>query len=601
MTQTQNPTKSQAPSQAGLNYDQILSLLELQQRFSIDTESGETRGLMGISVAFPGISDGFYLPINHDEGTLTDVQREKLRTILSDEARTLVMHNAAYDLKVLERNGFIPRYRSNFYDTMLMIHWIDENRQNYSLDRQSQDWGGKPKNRSKAMQTMIDLYGWDGVTLKMNTEYSSNDAWITWELFEKIWPKFVEQEFVDLWNEWEIPYIWTVANMIELGIKIDVEFCVREYLKGENAMVQERAELMINPGSPKGLEQLLIEELGLPIVKHTKSCLKCYPTDRKIKPQPVHTHIGNPSFDKDAMKEYDLLLEANGDPRAKKILRYRGWQKTVSSNYKPYLELRDSNNVLHPGYKLHGTETGRMSCEKPNLQQIPKSSDKEWNGQLKKAFIPREGYALWEVDYSQLEFRLTCAYAEQQDLIEIFNDPKRDIFTEMAADMNWLRQNVKTLVYLILFGGGAYRAQVAFGLETLEEAKELVEEFHGKYRGIRAISNKASALARKRGYVVYWTGRRRHFPRGSKYYRAFNSIIQGGEAEIVKRAMIKLDQEVCNEEHCRMVLQVHDSVVFEIAVGKESEYLPRITETMQNVDFDFGVRFMVEAKRWGEK
>lgn len=588
-------------SRATLSYDQILSLMEMQTLLTIDTESGETRGLMGVSVAFDGlIETGFYLPWNQDEATLTIQQRDRLRRILSNESITLVFHNAMYDLKVLERHGLIPKGRKNFYDTMLMIHWINENLMNYSLDAQSKSWGGKPKNRTAAMQYVIDTYGWDGVTLKMNERYSSNDAWITHELFRKVLPEFIEQEFNgELW-EIEQEFIWVMANMIERGIRIDLEFCIREMLKGQTIMSDMRAELMINPGSPIGLEKLLIKELQLPVVKHTKSCLKCNPTDRRVRPEPVHTHLGKPSFDKEAMKEYDFLLEQVNDERAKKILRYRGWQKTVSSNYKAYIDYRDSNNVLHPGYKLHGTETGRCSCEKPNLQQIPKVTIKEWNGNLKKAFIARDGFGLWEFDYSQLEFRLTCAYAEQEELIEVFNDDSRDIFDEMAAGMGWLRQNVKTLVYLILFGGGANRAQRAFSLETIEEGKELVEQFHQRYPGIRQISRKAQNLAAARGYVNYWTGRRRHFPRGSKYYRAFNSIIQGGEAEIVKRAMIKLDKEVCNEEHCRMVLQVHDSVVFEIAVGKELEYFPKIKKAMEDVDYDFGVRFRVDYKKWGE-
>lgn len=565
----------------GLSCDDYLNLLSVPQEITVDTESGETRGMLGLSFCFDGLSDGFYLGWNHDDNNLDGSQKQRLANILSDEKKTLIFHNAPYDLKVLERHGLIPRYRGNFYDTMLMVHWINENLFNYSLDAQSKAYGGKPKNRSKAMQYIIDTYGWDGLAgfFSMTSKYGANDAFIAHQLFRKIITEFRAQGFDgELWGV-EQEFIWVLANMIELGIKIDLEFCMREMLKGESVMTQMRAELMFNPGSPLGLKKLLLEELGLPVIKETKS--------------------GKPSFDKEAMAGYDLLLEKQNDERAKKVLRYRGWQKTVSSNYKAYIDYRDDNDVLHPGYKLHGTETGRLSCERPNLQQIPKSSTKEWNGNLKRAFIPRQGYNLWEVDYSQLQFRMTTAYAEEQDLIEIFNDDDRDIFTEMATSMGWLRQNVKTLVYLILFGGGANRASQAFGI-SLEEGKELVEEFHSKYPGIRKVARKAQNLATVRGYVQYWTGRRRHFPKGSKYYRAFNSIIQGGEAEIVKRAMIKLDKTVCDEA-CRMVLQVHDSVVFEIAEGKEDEYLPKIVDAMEGVDYDFGVRFKVDYKRWGEK
>jgi DNA polymerase I len=565
----------------GLTFEQFCSLASLQPIWTVDTESDpDTDEFLGISIAFDGISDGFYFGVEcqEEEYRLTPDQCEQLRDLFRTRD-ALVFHNAAYDLKRLQRK-FAYRHEGRFYDTMLMIHWIDENKQNYSLDAQCRYYGLRPKNRSPQMQFIIDNLGWKHVPFKLMHEYSANDAYITHQLFRTVLPEFQAQEFDnELWHVYECKFIWIVANMIELGIKIDLEFCVREMIKGQNIMEQMRKELYINPGSSNGLESLLIKQLGLPVVKLTPG--------------------GKPSFDKDAMKQYEEILEFHNDDRAKKILRYRGWQKTVSSNYKAYCDLRDKNNVLHPGYKIHGTETGRMSCEKPNLQQIPKSSAKEWNGSLKQAFVPRDGYELWEFDYSQLEFRLTCAYAEQHDLLEIFNDESRDIFSEMAERMGWLRQNVKTLVYLILFGGGANRARTAFNLKTLEEGKELVEEFHRTYPGIRKVSRKAQNLATARGFVKYWTGRRRHFPKGSKYYRAFNSIIQGGEAEIVKRAMIKLDEEVCNEA-CRMVLQVHDSVVFEIAVGQADRYIPKIKKAMESVDYNFGVDFRVDYKKWGE-
>jgi len=276
-----------------------------------------------------------------------------------------------------------------------------------------------------------------------------------------------------------------------------------------------------------------------------------------------------------------------------------------------YLENIDADQILHPGYKLHGTRTGRLSCEKPALQQIPKSSNKEWNGNSKAAFVARPGFDLWTIDYSQLQFRMTVSYAQQMDLIDIFNDPNRDIFTEMASDMGWLRPDVKTLVYLILFGGGANRAKNAFGLETVEQGAELVNEFHSMYPGIKRIANACSKVARSQGYVEYWTGRRRHFyPSRNfepKYYRAFNAVIQGGEAEIMKRAMIALQEEVC-DENCRMVLQIHDELAFEITSGQAENYLPRLQQVMERVpEMDFcaftntPVKFKTSSGLWGAK
>lgn len=580
-----------------LDYDDIISLTETADIVTVDTE-GVSR-MLGFSLCFDGLAEGFYLPISHHgDRNLSDVQRQKIYSIL-DSRDALVMHNAIHDLRVFARHGF--DYRGKFYDTMLMAHWINEERQNYSLDKISQVYGGKPKLMDATTRMIIDTEGWDAVSIQSMEAYSGNDAFIEHELFRKLLPEFQQQGFDgELW-ETEQKFIRDVMGpMMDLGIKIDTEFSMREYMKGIAVMDECLKELGYKSLGPKAYKELLLDKLGLPVVKHTKSCLPCRQR------RPVASHQGPPSFDKDAMAEYELMLENVDNTLVKTILRYRGWQKTTSSNYKPYMELIDSEGVLHPGYKLHGTKTGRLSCEKPNLQQIPKSSDKEWNGHLKRAFIPRDGFGLWEVDYSQLQFRMTVAYAKQQDLIEIFNDVLRDIFTEMATDMSWLRKDVKTLVYLILFGGGANRAATAFGV-SVPQGKELVEEFHSKYRGIRPIANECQRVAGALKYIQYWTGRRRHFfPGGAPTYRAFNAAIQGGEAEIMKRAMIRLQEEVC-DENCRMVLQIHDAIAFEIRDGMEGEYLPRIKFIMEDVPNEFCkavgqyVHFAVDAKRWGEK
>lgn len=570
--------------------------METADIITVDTEGVST--MLGISVCFDGLPDGFYFPFNHINGNLDDPSKQRIFKILATR-KALVFHNAVHDLRVLANHGL--NYVGVFYDTMIMAHWINEERQDYSLDKISQVYGGKPKAMPAEMSALIDMDGWDIVPASLMTQYSGNDAFITHQLFRKLLPEFQAQGFDgELWRV-EQEFIRDVMGpMKELGIRIDTAFCVREYMKGISIMEQCKKELGFNPNSGKELKKFLIDELGLPVVKHTKSCELCK------KRVPVAKHAGPPSFDKDAMEEYDAMLEVQNDPRAKIILRYRGWMKTTSSNYKPYMELIDDEGILHPGYKLHGTKTGRLSCANPNLQQIPKSSDKEWNGHLKKAFIPRPGFNLWEVDYSQLQYRMTCAYAQQEDLIEIFNDPERDIFTEQALQMLWERKDVKTLVYLTLFGGGANRASVAFGV-PLVKGKELVDEFHARYPRIRKIANDAQKVAGKLRYVQYWTGRRRHFfPNGAPTYRAFNAVIQGGEAEIMKRAMIQLKREVC-DEHCRMILQIHDAIAFEITEGMEDVYLPRIVKVMESAPQAFckavgvDVAFHVEAKPWGAK
>lgn len=596
-----------------LSSDDKIDLLQAATDVTIDTEGMPS--LMGISAAFDGLNQGIYLPFNHARGNLTDVQKKKLFQVL-ETRDSLIMYNAIHDLRVLaNKAGF--DYRGWFWDLMLMAHWVNEERFDYSLNTISQVYGNAPKAMAPQMSAIIDSDGWDAVPVAWMDEYSSNDSLITHLTFRKILPLWDKQFDRDLWA-WEQEFIRDVMGpMMDLGIKIDLDFCMREYMRGVAAMDECTKELGFKASQSSKLQKLFIEELGLPVVKHTKSCLKCFPVDKRAQRQSVHTHEGKPSFDKDAMAEYEMLLEKSKDERASIVLRFKGWQKTTSSNYMPYLKLVDNEGVLHPGYKLHGTKTGRLSCADPNLQQIPKTSDKDWNGNLKSAFIPRDGYELWTVDYAQLQFRMTVAYAVAwakdngvedpavQALLDIFNDPMRDIFTEMASQMGWLRADVKTLVYLILFGGGGAQASLAFGV-SLEQGKELVEEFHTMYPEVRKVSNDAQKQALKHGYVRYWTGRRRHFPKWSAYYRAFNAVIQGGEAEIIKRAMILIKKEVC-DQNCHLILQIHDEVALEIAEGMEDKYLPRVQECMVRATEEFNeyvgvkMRFETSAKAWGEK
>lgn len=557
---------------------------EYRGPLTVDTESGKSRGLLGISLDNGRYNT--YLPVNHhDVENINGTEKETIRSLFR-QADSLQFHNSGYDIwDVLIPNQFLDGPPKVFYDTMNMAHWINENRFDYSLDAVSRSLGGKPKKRSSAMQTVLGMDGedtWSDVPFNMMFEYSANDSEITHHAFLKMLPEFISQGFAgELW-EWEMKFIEAMKHMVIEGIRINPELCMREILKGKAIMEECKKDLGFkwndNIG-PKNLEVLFFEKLGLPIVRRTKT--------------------GKPSFDKKAMQKYDQLLEESKDPTAQIVLRYRGWQKTVSANYTAYLKFADSAGVLHPGYKLHGTVTGRLSCENPALQQIPRISEQEWNGALKSAFIPKEGKGLWETDFSQLEFRLAAAYSEEPELVETFNSD-RDLFTEMAHTLKWLRQDVKTFSYLTIYGGGANRVKEVFGVSEIE-AHQMLSQFRSTYPKLDRIRRKMGSLGTGRGYIKYWTGRRRHFeyPK-DEGHKGFNAAIQGGGAEIVKRAICRIDREIC-DDNCRLVLQVHDSVVAEITKGMENEYLPRIIEIMEDPQYDFGVQFRTETKKWGTK
>jgi DNA polymerase-1 len=344
-------------------------------------------------------------------------------------------------------------------------------------------------------------------------------------------------------------------------------------------MSEIKAELGFNPGSPDQLGNFLLNDLKLP------------PVGKKGK-------SGKYSFNKENMKIYDELLERNNDHRAKLIMTYRGWAKTTGSNYRPYLEKISHDGRFRTNFKQHGTKTGRLSAS--ILHQIPKSSDKDWNGKLKQAFKAREGYTLWEFDFSQLEFRLKAAYAQEKSLIDIFNDPTRDIFNEMAAELGMQRDPTKTLNYLLSYGGGAGKISHVFGVSEIA-GKAIRSNYYRKYPGLAKFTALAEMRARQNGYIKYWTGRRRHFQFDSECRLADNAAIQGGAFEIVKRRTLAVKKAGLLTDSCFLNLQVHDSLVTEIENGKEDEYIPEIKNVMENVkeDADFGVKFKVDVHEWG--
>jgi DNA polymerase-1 len=562
------------------------------QRIAIDTEGngGDVRDgrgyAYGVSLAFrhQGGTCAFYLPFRHsNSGRVGNYDLVRFLPYLQEiiNRNISIYHNAKYDLVALATLGLDTK-GTEFLDTMILCHLVDEN-QPYAgkgLDAcvkfYTQHEG---KKKSDTFTKGLKIVGWAGMTPEMHGEYAAWDAYVTLELFDAILPKLKAENLLPMWQH-KKKFTELLISMENRGVRVNVDLCEEMTKIGEARMVEIRDELGLNPGSVKDLKVLLIDQLGLPTVRHMK-------TDR-------------PTFDKQAMEEYEEILELLDNTTARLILEYRGWQKSVSSNYLPYVHLLSPDGRLRPNYKMHGTKTGRLSCATPNLQQIPRSGQKAWNGKMKDCFIPDEGYELWECDYSQLEFRLNAAYGEQQNLIEIFADPTRDVFDEMAEELDWPRFQTKTFVYSTAYGAGARRISNVFGVDQVE-ARRRIDHFYELYPGLRRASRIASSMAIRNGKVPLWSGRYRHFlyPE-SDSHKALNSIVQGGAADIVEERMIALADGGMNDgDKCRMLLQVHDSVVFEIRSDCVAEKSSEIQRIMSNVRKEFGVVFRTDLKRWG--
>lgn len=579
-----------------LTLSEFVELASASQYLVIDTE-GDARDLrgdpkaktMGITLTFRMGRNLYsdYFPIKHKIGTnITDEDFKLIRDLIEHHP-CLVFHNAKHDLLALANLG-IDVTKSFFYCTMLMSHWNNEHELNYALDFLSKKHGGEPKAMPASMAATIAVFGWEYVDAHDMRLYSRQDGYITYELFEKVLPEFKRQGFdTELWVEMQ-DFIRTITMMECAGVEVDTELCEVEIEHAAERMEDIVYDLKgLVPSRPTDLETLLIKQLGLPVLARTKT--------------------GKISFAKEVMKKYDEeYLQPMNSPVAKMIRAYRGFMKTKATNYEAYLRCLSPDGRLRPNYNFHRTKTSRLSCgsdsdgktevASPNLQNIPRKSENEWDGELKKAFVPKTGYKLWDLDYAQLELRIIAAYSKEPALIEAFA-AGRDLFDEMSAELGWDRQDLKTFVYAINYGAGPNKIKNSLGI-SYDEAVYRIEQFKSTYPQIHEFMQKVINTFERRGYIKLWTGRRCHYT-GSRKYAAFNYVIQGGGAEIVKRAMNRIRRAIDWDE-CSMLLQVHDSVVLEIKEDTEDKWLPVVKEIMEDVPEVFKhVSFSVDAKIWG--
>lgn len=393
----------------------------------------------------------------------------------------------------------------------------------------------------------------------------------------------------------------SLYRMMKRGIRVNIPHTKALQVQAEERMQAITESVGFRPSEKSKLAPFLLEELKLPIIKMGKT---------------------GPSFDKYVMEEYDYLLEmrAEDNERAKQVMEFRGWQKAASSFYKPYLELLSPDERLRASLKEHGTRTGRLSCEKPNLQQIPRKGKFPWNDRTKLCFIPAVGYALIEFDYKTLEFRIAAIYAGNGELIDRINagEDLHQATVDMIFDRTQLvydRQDIKTTNFLKLYGGGPNK--LAMQLKVKEHIWDGHKQDHPQYPcrckscvvnqawndtfpEMRVVMYDAANKASENKYVKYWSGRRKHYGtlwnKGAEH-KAFNALCQGGGAEIVKHALVKCSSLEA-EDIARPVLTVHDSLVWEIKESEVDSYIEKISGVMR--DFKFPVKIEVDAHKWGE-
>lgn len=533
---------------------------------SIDTEtnwakSESERYIIGFSVA---TNTGFsaYVPLEHGayiagdstEGLNVEVPYDLLEAV---RGKTVVFHNAKFDMNQLRKKMDIsPLYGSNVYCTMVMGNIIDEN-QFVSLDSMGKKYCGAEKltDLAKAMKGTH----WHNIPPYIMGRYAEQDTKLTLSLYLALQPYFTEYE--EYWKT-ERQFMFLLQRMEVKGIPVDLAFCREQSAKCSSRQLEIERELGFDPAKTSLLHKKLFGEVpdGL--------ALKATSFTPGGKPQ------ANEAF-----------LESVNHPIAGLILEHRKLGKAASTYFNAYLRHADSEGRVHATYKQHQTVTGRLSCADPNLQQIPRK------GNVKASFNAEKGYQLWEFDYANIEYRLAAVYSKDQDTIRRF-EAGEDFHQNMADRVGITRQHAKTLNFLTIFGGGE-GAVVSQLRISLKEARNLLKEYWEKNPALRDIIAQVNDTGERNLKIRLWSGRYRHFTYRSEARKAFNSLIQGGAFEIVKRSMLRLE-----EAGYDIRSTVHDSVWVMLPTPVTSDHVEAVKHIMSDWTHEaFGLTFAVDAKR----
>lgn len=572
--------------------------LHAANEIAVDTETSGLNVQNGVDYLM-GISfttdDGFscYMPFRHKENNLDRKYLKEVNEILCE--KDLIWHHRKFDMHSLKTIGIDPlMFKGIQYCTMLLFHMWNEEQYSFELDQLGKRWLKMGKIGADEIALLRKWYGQENIPAENMSPYACQDTNVTFDLKRFIWPKIIAEGLDKVYLETEMPFTRLLYKLEQRGVGVDKEFAGDRARIGRLRMATIQRTVRFNPASTKDLKRILIDELGLPVLAHTDSCQDCK------RGHHYSTHEGKPSFNKKVMEEYDDILNASSNPTARLVGEYRGWQKAVTSLYEPILEKCGPDGLLRTEFKQHGTVTGRLSAKNPNLQQVPRHSDNPWNGNAKSAFTSgRDGFTLIGWDYSQLELRLAASYGGEDLLLTEFKKPDADPFSVLAPLIfGYLspesRQETKTFVYANLYGAGVRKIASQLG-RPVYEVEDLYKNYKESISGIMNISRQVTKLMEQRKFVKYWDGRKRHIRNKNESYKAWNSVCQGGGAQLVKKAMLRCEE--FEDDNCFMVLQVHDEITFCIREGMIEEYEKKIKEAMTDWP-QLGVNLTVEGKEW---
>ncbi len=577
----------------GMAMKLFLQNLLKQSSVCFDTETTSINPLEAelVGIAFSWESGkGFYIPCpeNREE---TQLILEDLRPFFESESIEKIGQNLKYDIKVLRKYN-IP-VAGPLFDTML-AHYLINPDMRHNMDVLSETYLNYTPisitsligKKGKGQLSMRD------VPLEKQTEYAVEDADITFQLAEHLRKELEEANTVELFKEIEIPLLKVLADMELEGINLDTEFLqsLSQELDGDirdlEKKIYEEAGEEFNIASPKQLGEILFEKL-------------------KLVDKPKKTRTGQYSTAEDVLsylaKDHQIIRD---------VLEYRGLAK-LKSTYVDALpvQVEPSTGRVHTDYMQTVAATGRLSSNNPNLQNIPIRTER--GRQVRKAFIPRDkDYTLLAADYSQIELRIIAALSEESNMIEAFKKGE-DIHASTASKVfnvpleevsREQRGNAKTVNFGIIYGVSAFGLSNQTDLSRTE-AKELIDTYYKTYPKLRSYIGEQIEFARENGYVQTVMGRRRYLKdinagnavvRGAAERNAVNAPIQGSAADIIKVAMIHIHDKLEQGNYkTRMLLQVHDELVFDVYKPELEELKTVIKNEMENA-YELAVPLVVD-------
>ena len=566
----------------------LVSRIKKNKAVSLDTETDSplpTRArLVGMSFSVEP-DQAYYLPLRHDyAGAPPQLSVEKafpiLDPVISDPRIKKIGQNIKYDLIVLRREGM--ELQGIDLDTMVLSYLLEPNWGKHNLGKLALNYlnkkaipygeiAGKGKNRV----TM------NAVDIERVAPYACQDADFAMKLSEKLWPKVKQNDLDNIYRDFDLPLITILADMETWGVKIDPDRLkdlseeIQESLDRLTGKIFEISGEEFNLNSPVQMAKVLFEKMGIPTSRRTKKT-KGYSTSVSV-----------------------LQDLAQNFPIAQYALEYRQLAK-LKSTYADALPLliHPETGRIHTSYNQTVASTGRLSSSDPNLQNIPARG--EWGPRFRQAFIPEEGFLFLSADYSQIELRVLAHLSEDEGLIDTFlhdHDIHQETATRVFAETTTLfpeeqRRRAKIINFSIIYGASAYSLARELGASNAE-AQTFIDLYYEKYPKVKEYLEKSVTDAQESGVSKTLFGRQRPVPElrhndrtAQQFGRriALNTPIQGTAADLMKKAMIDIWQDIKGQRlGVKMILQVHDELVFEVPKSELEKTEILVKKRMENV------------------